>query len=265
MTDSGDETPDEFYGLEHIKLAEDDLDKLIWLGPGIKLEDFLRTADNCIRLLKQSENSRQLVLETWLFIDYAVRELLLSALDIDKVNHEDYDLRYYALPRSFKACIDLLLRIKQTNEKLSPDPSENAIKMPGRFYFFLKREYPQFLDQFIEIGQQYYKKYHPELIKPKPSERFNSVTVFSTKLPEYRRVSGAWLHTTAGIDEDWKRTAIRLNDARNLAAHSYEPQKIAERLGYAGDSVTGRVRLECLGVIQRLTGIVPKAEISSFC
>ena len=127
------ETPEEILGLKYIKLTEDDLANVVFIGTVSKFEEFLKIAENCIETIKKSDNIRLIVLETWLLIDYGVRELLLCAIDSSSINRDDYDLRYKALP-SFRACISLLVKIKQTNTKLPPDPDINAINLPVKFF-----------------------------------------------------------------------------------------------------------------------------------
>lgn len=255
-----EETPEEFYGLKYIKLAEDDLDNLMFIGTARKHEEFLKVADHCIEIVKQSDNIRLIVLETWLFLDYSVRELLISELDRSGINHEDYDLRYYALPRNFRACIDLLVKIKQTNEKLPPDPHANAIKLPVKFLLFLKREHSQLFDQFRDVEQQYYQKYYPGLAIPANATiAHTTVTGVNSNNQKYRRISEAWLQVTSRIDDDWGKKALKLDLARNFAAHSYDAKKISERMGYAGENVEKHIRSECLSLIEQLFGITPKA------
>lgn len=259
ITMSEEETPEKFYGLKHITLTEDDLDNLMFIGSASKLKEFLKAADNCIETVKQSGNIRLIVLETWLFLDFGVRELLVGALDSAGINHEDYDLRYYALPRNFRACTDLLVKIKQTNEKLPPDPRNNAITLPIRFLFFLKREHPQLFGQLMEAEQQYYQRYYPKLVTSKETANIYTMSIsVSPNQQEYRHISENWLKATSRIDDDWRKKAVRLDDARNYAAHSYDTKKISERMGYAGENVEQRIRNECLSLIEHLLGIVPK-------
>jgi hypothetical protein len=135
LTMSDNETPAQFYGLKNINLGDDDLVNLMFIGTPNELGELLKSADNCIEIIKQSDNIRLMVLETWLFLDYCVRMLLIGAIDGGGINRDEYDFKYYALPRNFKACVELLVRIKEVNEGLPIDPSINAIKLPFRFLF----------------------------------------------------------------------------------------------------------------------------------
>ena len=68
--------------------------KLLFYGSVHELEEYLDIAEKCVSLVKSSESIRLIVLETWLFIDYSIRQLIMGALDLTRYNHEDYDLQY---------------------------------------------------------------------------------------------------------------------------------------------------------------------------
>ena len=258
---SDDETPEQFYGLKNIKLAEDDLENLMFMGSVNELDEFLKSADNCIETVKQSDNIRLIILETLLFLDYfGVRQLLMSALDLGQLNHEDYDLRYRLLPRSFRECLNLLDKIKKVNQDLLPNPEHHRIRLPMKFLFFLKREHKDFLDNFISIEEDYYKKYHPELARQDPLSNVSS-SILSQRSQDkdtFRRLSDSWLESVARIDDDWISKAKKLNDARNLAAHSYDNKKITACIGYAGEKADDQVKSYCLQLIEELMGVIIK-------
>ncbi len=253
-------TPEEFYSLRNISLTEDDLDNLMFMGTVPKVEEFLKAADNCVGIVKDSRNIRLMILETWLFLDYSVRELLIIVIGGGKINREEYELRYYALPSSFRACVDLLVKIKTTNEKLVPDPKENAITFPIKFGVFLMSENREFFKQFRELEQTYYRRYYPELATPQETDTFKTepARIDFDAERNYRYVSETWLTVTRRLDDTWKKRAYRLNNARNHAAHSYEYDKISKHLGYSGVNVEKLVRDECLTLIEQLVGITPK-------
>lgn len=254
-----EETPEQFFDLKNIKLAEDDLENMMFIGTSIEFKEFLKAADNCIETIKQSDNIRLIVLETWLFLDYSIRVLLVGAIDGNRINRDEYDLKFYALPRNFRACVELLVRIKQVNDKLPLNPSTNAIKSPIKYLLFLKNEHPQFFAQSSEIEQLYYQKYYPELVAPTTLNHISIKPItFDSKEQKYRNLSTAWLNMTKRIDDSWKKKALRLDNTRNYAAHSFDMMKIAENMGYKGGNTTKHVRNECLDLIEQLLGITPK-------
>ena len=62
-----------------------------------KLSDLV---GRCVETVTESESPRDMVLETWLVLDYAVRDLVVSGYGLYKFCQEDFDLRYILLPKS---------------------------------------------------------------------------------------------------------------------------------------------------------------------
>jgi len=56
------------------------------------------------------------------------------------------------------------------------------------------------------------------------------------------------------IDEEWFKKARKINSTRNLAAHSYDQQKICAKLGFTGPDAQEKVKEECLNLIRQLLG-----------
>jgi hypothetical protein len=52
-----------------------------------------------VQILAETQSVRLMVLETWFFVDFAIRELLMYGLQLDKIDNADLDLRYTLLPR----------------------------------------------------------------------------------------------------------------------------------------------------------------------
>jgi len=237
--------------------------ELLFYGSVLELEEYLNTAENCLAAVRNSTNIRLIVLETWLFLDYSIRLLLMGAFSLGKYNHEEYDLRYNLLPRSFEACLTLLLKLKKTNKELLPNPENNRILFPMRFLLFLKKEHKDFLEKLIEKEKEYYQKNFPLLSKENNKITVSSVPNIKIVSNNYRRISDTWLEAVAGIDEEWSNKATKLNGARNLAAHSYDVQKIAARLGYTGKRASELVTTHCMELLEQMIGIVSKPKDKS--
>jgi hypothetical protein len=229
-------------------------DSLIY-GSVIKLEELTTLANKNINEIESSDNVRLIVLEAWLFIDYCIREFLLAGLNLSELNVENCDLRFNLLPRSFVDCINLLEKIKKTHQGLPRDPRENSITLPLKFLFILKNDQPELFHKLLDFEQEYYKRYAPELVH----KRFD---VFSTDPldifkngTEYSRISTVWLAAANRIDDEWIKSAIRLNLARNMSAHSYDQMKISQKMGYTGANYIEHIKSECLSLIEKLVGL----------
>ena len=239
---------DEKMELDGIEFSED----VLFYGSPLKLKELVKLAEKCIGEVEGSSNVRLIVLETWLFIDFCIRELLMSGLDLNKVNIDACDLRYLIIPNSFQRCIELIDKLKKTHSVLLQDPNESAIKFPICFISFIKKHYPNFLNKLFDIQEKFYAKHVPELV----TKKYNPLEVKTIPVPaQYSRIPKEWIKAVERIDQDWIKSAIRLNNARNQAAHSYDSKKILQRMGYSGTSAVAHLKDECLKLLRNLIGV----------
>ena len=230
-------------------------------GSVLDLEDYKRIAKECIIAIEGSTNIRQVVLETWLLVDYAIRELLSNLWELKQFNSEDedFDLRYELLP-GFKYCIRLLEKVLSIQRSLEEDPERHEVKIPVGFIFFFKKNYPTEFERFLHIEQDYYQKYHPQLAKPGPNvfvfTKANT-SVKASSRPRYC-VNKSWVKVCSNLDDTWFRLAHKLNKARNVAAHSYDANKILSAFGYAGINAADKTKRECIEMLTKLLGIALK-------
>lgn len=256
-----DKQPQDIFGFKNIQLFEADLDNLIFHGTVKEFKDFLNYADKCIETIQKSDNIRQIVLEAWLFIDYNVRQILISLIDSSKINMPEYDMRYSALPNSFERAVDLLFKIRKTNTQFESDPELERISYRTKFLFYIKKYHKRFYATLMKIEKKYYKKYFPYLLKDDKSLNLNkdiynvNLTDSNDNLKRYSRVSELWLKETKGIDAKWVKMAKRLNSARNHATHSFDQNLIAQSLGFKGKNIIKHVKKDCIYMITKLTGI----------
>ena len=240
--------------LNGIELSED----IVFFGSTDKLEELVSIASKCIEEIQSTEKARLVVLETWLFIDFCIRELIMSALGLHDVSVEGYDLRFNLLPRSFSECVKIIERLKEVHTALPRDPREKSIGLPIAFLFLLRDRHPEFLARFLEIEQEYYREYAPGLVKKEsiePVALANLVTTALANRVEYSRISIGWLTAVSRIDPDWLKNVNRLNLARNFAAHSYDSEEILKRMGYSGPKAISHLREECLALLKNLIGV----------
>jgi hypothetical protein len=60
-----------------------------------------------VKLLVKANNPREMILETWHILDYAVRDLTMRGLGLDKFCSDEFDLRYELFPE-FRKLLQLL-------------------------------------------------------------------------------------------------------------------------------------------------------------
>lgn len=70
----------------------DELDSIPFWGRIDQLEKLSDIASRCLETVTKSESPREMVLETWLVLDYAVRDLIVSGYGLYKFCQEDFDL-----------------------------------------------------------------------------------------------------------------------------------------------------------------------------
>ena len=244
---------DEKMKLDGIEFSED----VLFYGSPLRLKELVKLAEKCIGEVEGSNNVRLIVLETWLFIDFCIRELLMSGLGLNRVNIDACDLRYQLLPISFVRCIGLIEKLKKTHSGLPQDPNESAIKLPIHSVFFIKKHYPKFLNQLLDIEEEYYTKHVPELV----TKKYNPLEVEIIPAPvQYSRIPKGWIKAVERIDKDWIKSANRLNGARNYAAHSYNSKKILKRMNCSGMSPVEHLKDECVKLLRNLIGVAMATE-----
>jgi len=214
----------------------------LFFGTLDDLERFGAQAKASIELIASATSIRLIVLETWLFIDYAVRELLMSGLQLDRVDNEDFEIRDALLPKGLLDCVRLLRRLRDVNLDLPEEP-EHAITGPARMWKHF-REIDPGLGKRLAAAQESYRKTFQ--LPPRPSALWPR--------PVYRSVPKGWIEAVSRVDKNWIKRAEELNKARNLAAHSHDESNIALQLRVQGPDRLEGVRTACLGLIRELTG-----------
>jgi len=239
---------DEKMKLYGIEFSEE----ILFYGSSLKLMELCKLAEKCIKEVEGSNNARLIILETWLFIDFCIRELLMSGLGLNKVNLDTCDLRYFVIPNSFYRCVELLVKLKKVHSSLPQDPNESAIKLPINFISFIKHHYPNFFKQLLDIEKEYYSKHVPELV----TKKYNPLEVEKIPVPiQYTRIPEEWIKAVDRIDKDWIESAKRLNNARNQAAHSYNSKKILQYMDYSETSAVANLKNECIKLLRNLIGV----------
>lgn len=197
--------------------------------------------------LSRTGSLRLVVLETWLFLDYTIKQLLMVALGIPSVDSDALDLRQDLLP-NFLRCLNLVIRIRDMNCEL--DKPFPRITMPGRVLFYLQKDEPTLFDQLIKAERRFL-----ESIGAPQVGVSGASTVLTTKDPKPRWVPDGWLEMTSRIDKTWKARAEQLDRARNKAAHSYDELAIVAKLGFTGPNALELAKADCRTMAKELVDV----------
>ena len=216
-------------------------------------EEFVQVANECIQGVQASTSPREMVLETWLLVDYCVRELLLFAFDLKRFNNDDFDLRYEFLPKSFLDCLRALRAIYKVHRNVRPPKQVHTLTMTGDFMAFFADYDKSAFTQLGKAQRAYLEKYHPDL-----------ATSHLLEMQSDRRgyVSENWLKAVEHLSEKWFTKAERLNRVRNIAAHTHNQDRILSQFGFSGQQAIEHTKTHCLTIIRELIGIIPKSEVA---
>lgn len=227
-----------------------------------QLQKFSDLVGRCVKTVTKSESLREMVLETWLVLDYAVRDLVVSGYGLYKFCQEDFDQRYILLPKSFEGLLQLLEETisYQSNLSQEPSPSDDYppyIRSSFGFLKHLAENHGDIAETLKEIETEYFAKRHPELAEQiKQGRQFYH-------MPRKEGIEGlpsGWIQVVSNLGDDWFCLARRLNKARNKAAHSYDSFAIAKAFGIDGPRAVDMVRDECLQLLKNLLGITLNAD-----
>ena len=195
-------------------------------------------------------------------LDYAVRDLVVSAYGLYGFCREDFDLRYELLPNSFRTLLKFLQDTYSYYSNLPQEPINTDHYPPYihsnyGFLKYLADNHGDLCENLKKIEMKYFAEQHPEY-----AEGIEQGHIFffkpSKKTP--CRVPSDWLDIVCRIDRDWYSRAERLNTARNKAVHLSDSSATPKVFGIKGKSADILVRQECLKLLKRLLDVVPDAN-----
>jgi len=222
------------------------------------LEDFLKSS---VSRISTETNPRIIILETWLMLDFAIRQLIVWGIGADINSNDNFDLRSELLPTGFQNCLDFLITYKKRQENLTIDPNEKCLRLPVRFWYYLNKELDKpDSDIVINTIYKYQKKMNPNFQTPQeivtsfrtPVWNISTIESTSNTTVEYRTVDEHWLKVTSHLNEDWVKKVTQINKARNIAAHSYNEEIIFSAFGINGSNKIELLRNKCVESISSL-------------
>lgn len=209
----------------------------------LDLPDYIEYAeriDKTIDFISKSDNSRLIVLETWLIVDYSIRNILIFGLEIDRFCDENYSF----LPQGFRDCCKLLQDLIKNQRGKELNPSKHLIFLPYEFKIAIYKD-KAFFNKFIQYENEYYNKSNISGFGDYSDLRDN----------KYRNVDDDWFKAVEKLDDIWFEKAYKLNNVRNYAIHSFDENKIYKELGLKGKNKFKRLKDYCIDSLKDLIGI----------
>jgi len=209
-----------------------------------RIED---TIEGCLKVIRDSDSIRQIVLESWLTVDLVVREFLISGFELARYDNPDFDVRYQLLPQSFENLLTLLENTVKHQKKSGRRFEDIAIPIPANLLVLLSNEEQEMLNSVLF---RYYKKEYPKEWKEFTRRSDPSFLLDTTK----HGMADGWIDIAQKLDDKWFCLARRLQKARNKAAHSYNVDTISKAFGIVGKNQLKYVKKECFNLLNKLIG-----------
>ena len=228
-------------------------------GTDEALQKLEQVAQLAVDTIHQSDSARLIVIEAWILLDYAVREFLLSGLGVNKLSTNAFDLRDELLPSSFRRCLKILKGLTKAQSVLPrpPEVVNHRVRTSWSFLVFLEKEHPIDSERFRALEQEYYNKYHPELVDTSAAIVHPDVNylLLGKPPPERSYINREWLKIAERLDDDWHGKAEQLNNARNKAAHNFDEAQVLDSMGCRGPNALRHLQARCADLIQTLVGV----------
>lgn len=231
-------------------------------GTPKQLMELGEVVGKCIENCNASSNIREIVLETWITTDFAIRQLLLSGFNLTKFSDQELDIGYLIFPNSFKELVSILKKTRKYCKEHESEPIKEKVDKSGgfttsaAFWKFVKEEDPELPQRIVEITNEYDRKMNPELSENEKVYYIQeSQSLFDSKNQPFKEFSDHWKEVICKLDDNWFDMIGKLNEARNVAAHNYDAKQIARRFGKTGPDLVDKVRSECFSLLQDLFNV----------
>lgn len=223
-------------------------------GTAAEVEEFSKIIYKSLDQIKNSTSIRHIVIETWLVIDFFVRDSLAKAFNFKAYTSEDIDLRYEILPISFVNCLDTFESLLKSQRSLPNKPHEEFIMLNANFLRFLREEHKEFYKDLAEVIRLYELKINSE----------NSDHTLTTEVKNQKyRVNRMWVESLSLLDKNWFKLARRINKIRNYPAHSYNSESILNAFGFTGKDAFKQAKTECIENINKMLSVTIDKQINS--
>lgn len=240
---------------------EERAEEIPFFGNAQQLDELTKLTNYCIERLRESKSAREIVLETWLTVDFAMRQFLISGFELFRFCDEEFDLRYMILPNSFREMLKLFKDTKEYYKKYPIEPEKDFVDKVGgfrssyQFWKYIRESHPEFYEKLDEITDEYRCKMNPDLRENILSHTiiFGDSLVRPEGPPE--KLSSGWRKVADRLDDKWIELAENLNKARNAAAHSPNIEKIGSCFGLKGENITELIRERCRTILKTLLGV----------
>ncbi|MBL7125500.1 MAG: hypothetical protein ISS51_05355 [Dehalococcoidales bacterium] len=205
-----------------------------------------------------------MVLETWLTVDFAVRQFLLAGFELVRFCDEGFDLRYSLLPSSFMALLRLFKDAVKHNSKFSlePDPPHpdkiGGFRASYQFWSFIRDKHKSLLDKIKEVSREYILEMNPELrdhILEEGKTAFFLTNSLDESKSTAKKMNLEWRKVASKFDKSWFELAEQLNNARNIAAHAVDADKIGRQFGLTGGNLSELIRDKCRSILSILLSV----------
>lgn len=205
-------------------------------------------------IIDNNDNPRIIVIQTWLIIDFSIKEILITGLNLSDFNVDGLDLRELLPWGGFEKRMKLIKNIRDTQKSLKAKSVDHRIRWSFEFLKFVKEDSPEFYAKLMKYEQDYYEKLHPECVE-KPGTAYvpnPNYDIIANKPINYRSVSDEWLEAVEKIDDGWTKMAIKINRARDKAAHSSKCKDIYKIFTLEGKDKLARLKQECKKILDDL-------------
>ena len=208
-------------------------------------------------IIDNNDSPRIIVIQTWLIIDFSIREILITGLNLSDFIVDGLYLRDL-LPRGgFDRRIKLIKKIRDTQKSLRAKSVDPRIRWPLEFSKLIKEDNPKFYSKLMKYEQDYYQKFHPECVE-KPDTLYMpnpNYDIITNKTINYRSVTDEWLEAVGKVDDDWTQAALTINQARDKAAHSSDCNSIYDVFSLKGKDRLLRLKEKCKKILDDLLDI----------
>lgn len=226
--------------------------------PGVfsfkQMDELKKFISKTTQEIESSNNPRLIVLESWFIIDWFIRQFIISGINCYDLVSDKFNPHYQLLPNSFRECINTLQDLAKSQKKLKPKPKSatHGFRSSSEFWMYIKKKSPRTSKKIQELTDEFQReKYNI----PKGTN-FTICPEFFDDKTSYRFVTEDWLTDISKIDSNWIALALKLNKARNHAAHSLNEEYLYDSFGIKGKNKIERLRNECLSLLGVIVGLI---------